>query len=815
MQILAQLLPDMHRMRAGILVTCCAGWAFGMFGQEYVDVAPAQGVDHLVVAPPLVDFGCGVSFHDFDGDGWDDLTFGHMNDSLIFYRNVEGNLVRMPSFAPHTGETKQVLWADIDNDGDDDFLVTTFEGNVRLFRNEGDWTFTDITESAGFVEQDGKRYGASFGDYDRDGDLDLYICTYIYDPEPFAFHKVNQLYRNEGDGTFTNVTIQAGVGNGLQASFQSAWIDVDLDGWPDLYVINDFEGANALYRNNGDGTFTDMAEELGLALEGEHPMSISLSDFDLDGDVDIFITNTGIFPMVNNARSMLMVNQGDGTFAESSEDYGLNIFEWGWGAVWVDRENDGYHDLYIPTHRELALPVPNLYYRNVNGESFEEALEEAFPGPQITSGHCAARGDLNGDGYADIVVQNQAPFRPYIWQNTGGSASWVRIGVEGTLSNRNAIGTWIRLYAGGRQYVHYTVSGENYISQNSQHIPFGLGDATVIDSVVVTYLSGHVDRYFDLPVNTHHRFVEGETYPVTIIADGPFVQCAPAIVLLDAGEHAGYLWNTGDTGQILEVDASGTYQVTVLTPLGLEVTSPSVEVVIGAAPVVVADVTGPLCAEDATGSVELVNLSGVDVAEVSWAHGPSGPQLADLGVGVYSYELTDVNGCSASGEVEVLAPEPLFIQVVPTAATDGSNGRLEWTVFGGTPPYSVLVNGEPMSGSALDGLASGMYTVVVTDANACTTGVNVLVSGGVGWNEEPAPSVGLFPNPVVDRLHVVVDRAIRMVVLHDAAGRRVHVRSTVGREGAVLDVQDLPPGLYLLELYMGDDAAWRGRFIKE
>jgi len=781
--------------------------------QGYIDVAPAQGVDHLVVAPPLVDFGCGVSFHDFDGDGWDDLTFGHMNDSLIFYRNDQGNLVRMPSFVFGAGETKQVLWADIDNDGDDDLLVTTFEGNVRLFRNDGSWTFTDITATAGFVPANGKRYGASFGDFDKDGYLDLYVCTYIYSSEPFAYAKLNHLYRNNGNGSFTDVTLQAGVGNGMLASFQSVWIDVDLDGWPDLYVINDLEGANALYRNNGDGTFTDVADASGLAQQGEHPMSISLSDFDLDGDIDIFATNTGVFPLVNNARSMLMVNQGDGTFVESSQEYGLDIFEWGWGAVWVDHDNSGYHDLFIPTHRELALPVPNLFYRNANGVAFEEALEELFPGPQIISGHCAARGDLNGDGYSDIVVQNQAPFPPNIWQNTGGGATWVRIGVEGTLSNRSAVGTWIKVYAGGRQHVHYTVCGENYISQSSQHVPFGLGSATVIDSVVVTYLSGHVDRYFDLAPNTHYKFTEGETYVVQVTADGPLIQCAPAQVTLDAGEHAGYLWSNGHTERYLTVSTSGTYTVRALSPLGIAIFSEPLTVVINPQPVIIAAELDPLCAGGSQGSIELMNLSGVPSDQVLWNTGGQGVSLSGLFAGVYTYLFTDVNGCTASGAVELMDPPELFVLVQTTPIDQGNDGSFSWTVFGGVAPYEATVDGVPVPGTSVAGLPSGVHLLLITDAQGCSIQENVFVSGTTFVDQFDALPPRVHPNPVSTLLHVEWAAQVYLWSITDATGRTV-LAGTHEQYSGVVDVSGLRTGTYLLELHDKEGRSVRSRFVK-
>jgi hypothetical protein len=785
-----------------------------VLAQGYVNVAAAQGLDFTIPVQPI-DFGTGVSFHDFDGDGWDDLTFGNTNDSLIFYRNESGTLVRMPSPVFGAGDTKHVLWADVDNDGDSDLLVTTFNGPVRLFRNDGGWVFTDVTSTSGILQANANHYGASFGDYDRDGFLDLYVCTYIYSADDsYTYARINHLYHNDGDGTFTDVTLQAGVGNGLKATFQSVWMDVDVDGWPDLYIINDFAGANALYRNNGDGTFTDMALQLGLAETQEHCMSISLCDFDVDGDLDIFMTNTGIFPTQNNARSMLMVNDGAGVFTESSTLYGLDIFEWGWGSLWVDHNNDGYQDLYIATHRELQAPVANLFYRNSGGTSFSPG-PGLFGGPQVASSHSVARGDINGDGYADIVVCNQAPFPTYLWQSQGGSAHHVRIGLTGTLSNRQGIGSWIRVYAGGKQYIHYTVCGEDYLGQSSPYVHFGLGSATVADSVEVEYLSGHVDRYYALAVDSLYRFTEGETFGVSIAAPNGTSACAPNTVVLDAGEHLSYLWSTGHTGRYLTVTATGTYQVTVGSLFGVDATSEPVQVQLFPAPSIVAQRSDPLCAGEASGSIVLTNLSGVGTASVAWSNGAQGPSPSALTAGVYFYDYEDVNGCTASGSVELMDPEALFVLVNTTPADDGDNGSISWTIFGGAPPYSVTLNGTPVAGNDSTGLAAGSYVCEVTDAAGCVETVNATVQGGVGIGDvDGSNGLSIHPNPTDAVLYIRASRIVQELRLFDLSGRALVTRP-VGSTDAVLDLAAWAPGAYFVELRYTDGTLQRAQFVKE
>jgi len=784
--------------------------------QGYTDVAAQQGL--TVIVPPgslYFDFGTGVSFHDIDADGQDDLSFGNRNGNLNFYRNVNGTLEPMSLNIDGTGSTKAVLWADVDNDGDSDLLVTTLLGHVRLFNNNGDGTFTDVTANSGFVTNVSKYWGASFGDYDRDGFLDLYVCTYIYETEPYAYPKINHLYHNNGDGTFTDVTTEAGVGNGMKASFQSVWMDVDLDGWPDLYIINDFIAGNALYRNNRDGTFTDMSVAMGLVEGPEHCMSISLCDFDLDGDLDMYMTNTGIYPEVNNARHMLMVNNADGTFTESSTAFGLDVFEWGWGALWADHDNDGYQDLYVATHEHVfpeVAPRPDLFFKNQGGMGFV-AMPELFSGSMVRISHSTARGDLNADGYSDIVVHGQSPFPPSLWLNEGGSASYVRIGVEGTVSNRQGIGTWINVYAAGKKYIHYTVCGDNYLGQNSPYVPFGLGAATVIDSVVVQYLSGHVDRYYELPTNTLYRFKEGETFHPTIQVEGELVVCSPETVVLDAGEGSTYAWSNGATTRSITVSFSESIHVTITTATGIVMESDTVDVIIGAVPEVLAQEHDPTCANEATGSIALENLSGVAPQTVIWNAGGEGPELSGLSAGTYTYTYVDVNGCEATGAVELMDPDPLFILAIPVAATSGDNGALSWTVFGGDPPYTYMVDDEPVVGKSLSDLAPGTYMLEVTDASGCMVSTNVDVLSPVSVQEGTREAFKVYPNPVADVLYIAGGGPWKSWSITDASGRMVANGTSVSN--GQLEVTGLVMATYTIELSAMDGTAYRQRFVKQ
>ncbi len=252
-------------------------------GQQMVNMAGIFNIEHSDISTDPN--GVGVSFFDFDNDGWDDLTFIKQGDHLILYKNNQGLFNLLPSIIPTPGEPKHALWVDYDNDGFNDVLTTYFNVPCRLYHNDGNFNFADVTIQSGLSLLSGPSYGASFGDFNKDGYLDLYICSYSTTGNFTDPNELNVLYKNNGNGTFTNIANQAGVNDSTKASFQAVWLDYDKDGWADIYVINDFElDENSLYRNNGDETFTNVTIQSGTTNPLSNPMSNSVADFDNDGD---------------------------------------------------------------------------------------------------------------------------------------------------------------------------------------------------------------------------------------------------------------------------------------------------------------------------------------------------------------------------------------------------------------------------------------------------------------------------------------------------------------------------------------------------
>jgi hypothetical protein len=731
-----------------------------LLGQTFTSVVQDQNV--IVSSNTSFNFGgAGVGFFDFNNDGWDDLTFLMENDSQVFYLNNNGQFHKLPSFIFSQGETKQVLWVDYDNDGDNDLFVSMLNGPIKLFQNDGNFNFTDVSFQAGLSPVNAANYGANFGDYDKDGFLDFYICRYVGSGNPMDITVVNNLYRNNGDGTFTNVTFQAGVADGIAPSFQAVWIDYDKDSWPDLYVINDRNSwGNTMYRNNGDGTFTDVTTQTNTELFGQDPMTATVGDFDNDGDLDIYMTNTALFPGPGQKKGMFLVNNGDGTFDEKAEQFGVDIDQYSWGATWIDFNNDTYQDLYVTTSRFSPLEpiVKNFFYVNSEAQVFIDS-PDVFMGDHVARSMSVAKGDINNDGYADLVVSNVSPYRSFLWQNSGAQNNFIKITLQGTSSNKMAIGSWIYAYAGGNRYTHYTLCGENFVSQNSQHHIFGLANFEMVDSVVVEYLSGITDTYYNLAVNNHYTFIEGETLSSEIIATKT-IFCEGDSAILDAGDFESYLWNTGSTNRFLTVYESGFYNVLVEHFSGNTLLSNTVEVNVFSIPIIDTQVNPISCFGQEDGSVLLNIQTDALNFDVQWSNGADGSEIENLSAGVYTFNYSDEYGCVFQDSISISEPFEINIQYQITNQTDTSLGSLLLAVNGGAPPYIILINGDTAQTENQD-LIAGFYNVQIFDAFNCLN--SILLEVLIDSTSDDTLSIrnirnsgfNVFPNPFKDEVYIV------------------------------------------------------------
>ncbi len=466
--------------------------------------------------------GPGISVNDYDNDG--NLDF-YVSNGLGFpgalYRN-NGNGTFTDATAragvANLREGNGVGFGDIDNDGDLDLYVTSSMGN-RLYRNNGDGTFTDITRQAGVGDGRNAR-SVSFVDYDNDGYLDIFVSNYDFEYNvDFGRNdnpgQGNVLYRNNRDGTFTDVTARAGIGyTGL--AFAQVFTDYDNDGDLDLFIVHDV-GKIVLYRNNGDGTFTDVSVQAGFSEIGSW-MGITSGDYDNDGYFDIFVTNVGppasmytpqLPGKLTNLMHALYHNNGNGTFTEVARKAGVADAGWGWGCEFGDFDNDGHLDLYLVTNFfvmgvggmgdfSVYGPLPpggiggtNSFFFLSNGDgTFREATSAVgINNPWDARG--VALADYDGDGFLDIFVTNErGPL--VIYKNSGNRNHWLKVKAVGTISNRDAVGAKVKIVAGGKQQIREVSGGSSFKSQQSLEVEFGLGSQTTVDSVQVIFPSGRV-----------------------------------------------------------------------------------------------------------------------------------------------------------------------------------------------------------------------------------------------------------------------------------------------------------------------------------
>lgn len=510
------LYPWYNRLFSFVSLLGCLGLPNLSLAQlNFQDIAAAQQIMHNYgVQVPSG----GVSFYDFNGDGWDDLTLAtEIGQPIAIYQNDHGHFKAIESFFPDETLQGQVLWVDYDNDGDKDFFMASLNGANRLYQNDGHFNMTDVTAQVGLTTEQFLTYGAAFGDFDRDGWLDLYLGKRTGVPS----ENTHLLYKNRGDGTFVEVARAKGADDPAKIPFCSAFFDYNNDSWPDIYTANDRFSGNTLLRNNKNGTFTDVSSYSRTGIN-MNAMSVTVGDYNNDQLPDIYVTNT-------QGGNVLLRNNGNENFTEVAAAAGVGFYSVGWGALFFDADNDGWQDLYVSG----ALPGPEInssaFYYNLQDGSFSQP-DVGFSGDTVAS-YSNALGDFNRDGKADIVVMNRAPYNSQLWSNqTQTDHHWISVQLEGVLSNRDAIGSHIQIYAGALTTSHFTQCGTGFLGQNSSSVLFGLGQHSVVDSLVIRWPTGHADRLYDIASGEEVYIVEGST-------TGGDIEVSPEVQLLSSTNH--------------------------------------------------------------------------------------------------------------------------------------------------------------------------------------------------------------------------------------------------------------------------------------
>jgi enediyne biosynthesis protein E4 len=504
--------------------------------------------------------GTGVAIFDYDNDGWPDIFVvngttldAHPSPSAptnhLYHNNHDGTFTDVTTKAGlvHSGWGQGVCVGDYDNDGYEDLYVTYYGKNV-LYHNNGNGTFTDVSAKAG-VAGSGKEWGSgcAFIDYDRDGKLDLMVATYVdFDldtapkpgeradclwkgvpvmcgPRGLPWHS-NILYHNRGDGTFEDVTKKTHIDqtNGHYGLSVST-LDFDDDGWPDIYIACD-STPSILYRNNHDGTFTDVAVLAGAAFNEDGMeqagMGSTVGDFDGDGRPDVFKTN------FSDDTSTLYRNNGDGTFNDATFAAGLGLHTkyLGWGAMFFDFDNDGWPDLLLVNghvypevdkeHLGSDYQEPRILYHNKGNATFEDISPNAGPGiTTASSSRGMAVGDLWNDGKLSAVVTNMNATPSLLVNRVHSSNHWVGIQTQGVNSNRDGLGAKIRVKVGNRILIDEVRSGSSYISNSDRRVHFGLGNEAQIDWIEIRWPSGLTEVFEHPAVDKILMLKEGTGKP--------------------------------------------------------------------------------------------------------------------------------------------------------------------------------------------------------------------------------------------------------------------------------------------------------------
>ncbi len=496
------------------------------------------GIDHIYGNTNFM--GGGVAFFDFDNDGWEDiyLTGGNERDAL-YRNNGDGTFTEVGASAglniTHSFGSHAVVTADFDRDGYRDVFLTTLNSwSNYLLRNNGDGTFTNITEEAGLSPYVAWSASVAVADYNLDGWPDIYVGNYVYNMA-ITYDSVGQvngfahdcdenwLFVNNGDGTFTEVSDLLGVAADTGCVLAVAWTDFDFDHDVDMLIANDFGEfivPNQLLRNDHPGAFSDVSVSSNADV-GMYGMGIAVGDYDHDQDLDYYVTNIGL--------NHLYINNGNGTFTDGTAAAGVEdilvkpgFFTVGWGAAFVDLDNNTWHDLIVSNGHIPAAPFirndienPNRVFRNNANGTFTDIAEElGLDHPGVCRG--LAYADYDKDGDIDLIFANiESYYTPEIDEillyrnDLSGGGNWLGVKLEGVLANLDAFGAKVVIeLPGGASWVDEVSGGNSHASQNSSILHFGMGTASAAEQLTVYWPGGREQILNDVPANQIITIVE-------------------------------------------------------------------------------------------------------------------------------------------------------------------------------------------------------------------------------------------------------------------------------------------------------------------
>ncbi len=728
---------------------------------SFVNRASDLGIQHN--HDIFVQMGGGVALFDFNNDLLEDVFLTGGNAISALYQNIGNDSFVNISLQAGLLVTDSLLVSgvvtgDIDNDGFRDLFLYTYHGSRNcLLYNNGDGTFSDITFSAGVQGDSLWSHSATFGDINRDGFLDLYVGQFIEVPIVIAdslgnlvsFNHVcipNQLYLNNGDNTFSLADNLLSVGD-TGCALSTIMTDYDLDGDADLLVVNDF-GAwvspNTLYQNNFPNPFVNMGNSSGIQ-SSIYGMGIAYGDYDQDADIDYYATNIG--------RNVLQKNLGNGQFIDTTDAAGVgnrwvqtdSLQATGWGCGFMDIDNDSKLDLYvsngyIDAFDELMTSPhdPDKLYHN-NGDGTFSDISHLIPQDSFSSNRGFAYADYDNDGDLDLFpvhvrVHNSSPFNYYtVYENQlNNGKHWLKLKLVGSVSNRDAYGAKIFMHLGSSHWLHEVSGQGSHCSQHSSVAHFGLDSHAVVDSIIIKWPSGHIDRIYQPPGDQFLEYTEGQSaaIEVDILSLLDNQSCNNySTTLYSNGQFDSYLWSTGDTSPQINIAASGMYYLTVSSPNQL-ISIDSIQLNLDFSDSLELYTTPISCYGQQDGTATASYAANSPIQQYQWSDGSTNSSLTNLPAGTYALTVTNSYGCLDSLNFYLSSPAALQLNAVVSdidcfAALSGS---IDINPIGGTVPYLYNWSNNSSNEDLLQ-VGFGNYSLFMNDSMGCSISGNYFING--------------------------------------------------------------------------------------
>ena len=610
-------------------------------------------------------FGQGISFFDFDNDGWDDLTLCSQYGGNYLYKNVNGVFEPWQNFP--VNQAKSCLWGDLDNDGDNEIIFSTLNQGLFLFNAQDNGYYSIVSGAFDWLDVAGDfnnlwLYGMSLSDYNADGYLDLIVANYQTDNSNFAFINQQNLHFIIDDNTAVK-TFQ-------KATFQPACIDLNVDLLPDVYFANDYQDGNDFFYNfidsTGQNLWTLAPDSTGLNI-ALNSMCNSWCDFDNDQDLDVYISNL-------EPGNELLRNNGGGFFEPWADTVGLSVHQQSWSSLWIDINNDQWNDLLVTSaSADYSYNDWNAHFFLAEGNgNFAPSDTNTFP----FSAYNTCKGDFNQDGKYDIAssAANLDVFRLY--QNLDSTDShYIRITPEGLISNRNGVGCHYYLYTADNVQYGYTQSGDNYLGQNSQHLILGLGAHSEADSLIWIWPSGIIDKYYNINHQFHLNVKEGKSR--WYVPNIPMGLCTPDDSLfITLPEIYSYTWDDGNLNNSRWLTSGNHYltiqfQNHVIDSFNLAIDSWQATHNL--------EIVPAICSQGSWGAIIIEDTTAISNIY------PSYP-LNQLPIQSYNLVLTNLHGCAWDTTFDITFTQEWIINIDDTIAVC-ENENIQWqnSIFSNLP----------------------------------------------------------------------------------------------------------------------------------